>query len=67
MMVPPDSNDGVSSCGCKGIRRCLVCEKPTEGPIIEAKESKVHIPILYQNLMIYMTKTGHFLSLANTS
>ncbi|XP_008426780.1 alpha-ketoglutarate-dependent dioxygenase alkB homolog 4 isoform X1 [Poecilia reticulata] len=27
MMAPDINNDGVSTCGCKGIRRCIICEK----------------------------------------
>ncbi|XP_058483616.1 alpha-ketoglutarate-dependent dioxygenase alkB homolog 4 [Solea solea] len=27
MTAPPDRSDGLTSCACKGIRRCLLCEK----------------------------------------
>ncbi|XP_008304498.1 alpha-ketoglutarate-dependent dioxygenase alkB homolog 4 [Stegastes partitus] len=40
MMMAPDSSDGGTSCGCKGIRRCLVCEKFKRTVQLEATESQ---------------------------
>ncbi|KAM8741997.1 alpha-ketoglutarate-dependent dioxygenase alkB homolog 4 [Acanthopagrus schlegelii] len=46
-MMAPDSSDGVTSCACKGIRRCLVCEKLKGNGPLEAHEPKIVHYFLY--------------------
>ncbi|XP_049896161.1 alpha-ketoglutarate-dependent dioxygenase alkB homolog 4 [Epinephelus moara] len=46
-MMAPDSRDGVTSCACKGIRRCLRCEDVKEKGIQEANELKIVHHFLY--------------------
>lgn len=42
-MMAPDTSDGGASCGCKGIRRCLFCEKFKDKGHLEASGAKVNI------------------------
>ncbi|XP_031164019.2 alpha-ketoglutarate-dependent dioxygenase alkB homolog 4 [Sander lucioperca] len=46
-MMAPDSSDGVTSCACKGIRRCLKCEKLRGKAQLEANEPKIVHRLLY--------------------
>ncbi|KAF0023028.1 alpha-ketoglutarate-dependent dioxygenase alkB homolog 4 [Scophthalmus maximus] len=46
-MMAPDSRDGAAPCACKGIRRCLVCEKLEEKGQLEATGRKVVHHFLY--------------------
>lgn len=39
--MAPDSSDGVTKCACKGIRRCLICEKLKPKGQLEATVPKV--------------------------
>lgn len=42
-MMAPDNSDGVASCACKGIRRCLICEQFKGKGHSEESGPKVHI------------------------
>ncbi|XP_041656518.1 alpha-ketoglutarate-dependent dioxygenase alkB homolog 4 [Cheilinus undulatus] len=46
-MMAPVSSDGAASCACKGIRRCLVCEKLKGKGQLEANKTKVVHRFLY--------------------
>ncbi|XP_026183467.1 alpha-ketoglutarate-dependent dioxygenase alkB homolog 4 [Mastacembelus armatus] len=46
-MMAPDSRDRVALCACKGIRRCLLCEKFTGRSQWEASEPKFVHHFLY--------------------
>ncbi|XP_053187197.1 alpha-ketoglutarate-dependent dioxygenase alkB homolog 4 [Scomber japonicus] len=46
-MMAPGSTDAGSSCACKGIRRCLLCEKTKENTHLEANEPKLVRRFLY--------------------
>ncbi|CAG5870973.1 unnamed protein product [Menidia menidia] len=45
--MAPESSDGLASCGCKGIRRCLLCEGFEEKAQVDASESKLVHHFLY--------------------
>ncbi|XP_074528616.1 alpha-ketoglutarate-dependent dioxygenase alkB homolog 4 [Halichoeres trimaculatus] len=45
--MAPDSSDGAASCACKGIRRCLICEKLKDKGQKEADKPKVVHHFLY--------------------
>ncbi|MED6282895.1 hypothetical protein CHARACLAT_003133 [Characodon lateralis] len=48
MMMAPDSNsDGGSRCCCKGIRRCLICEKFKEKPESMTSQPEIVLHFLY--------------------
>ncbi|XP_047462182.1 alpha-ketoglutarate-dependent dioxygenase alkB homolog 4 [Mugil cephalus] len=40
-MMAPDTSNAVTSCGCKGIRRCLICEQNKGEVQLEASKPKV--------------------------
>ncbi len=42
-MKAPDSSDRAAACACKGIRRCLICEKLKGKGQFEANGHKVNI------------------------
>ncbi|KAF6738211.1 Alpha-ketoglutarate-dependent dioxygenase alkB-like 4 [Oryzias melastigma] len=44
-MMAPDNRDGVAPCGCKGVRRCLLCENLKEKD--ETKDSKTVHHFIY--------------------
>ncbi|XP_041808581.1 alpha-ketoglutarate-dependent dioxygenase alkB homolog 4 [Chelmon rostratus] len=45
--MAPDRSDGVASCACKGIRRCLICEEVKGKGQLEAKGSKIVHHFIY--------------------
>ncbi|KAM4726673.1 alpha-ketoglutarate-dependent dioxygenase alkB homolog 4 isoform 2-T2 [Anableps anableps] len=47
MMAPDSVSDCVSSCGCKGIRRCLICEKFKGKTQAETSEPEIVHHFLY--------------------
>lgn len=40
-MLAPESKDCVTSCACKGVRRCLLCEKRKSTGLSEARVPRV--------------------------
>uniref|UniRef100_UPI0037E7A40A alpha-ketoglutarate-dependent dioxygenase alkB homolog 4 n=1 Tax=Semicossyphus pulcher TaxID=241346 RepID=UPI0037E7A40A len=46
-MMAPEGSDGAASCGCKGIRRCLICEKLKAKGQLDASGPKIVHHFLY--------------------
>lgn len=60
----PESTDGGASCACKGIRRCLICEKlkgkvPLGGNDAKVKLIIVHLHFTKNILQYIVVETEH--------